>query len=55
MTTWVSEAWSTVGKMKDSIIRSFKKWGLSMALDRSENDEVNIESLPEHQIPSAVV
>ena len=39
--------------MKDSIIRSFKKCGLSVALDGSENDEVNIEILPEYQMPSA--
>ena len=37
------------------IIRSFKKSGLSVALDGSENDEVNIEGLPEYQMPSAFV
>ena len=48
MTKWVGEAWSKVGKMKDSIIRSFQKCGLSVALDGSENDGVNIEGLPEY-------
>ena len=38
MTKWVGEAWSTVGKMKDSIIRSFKKCGLSVALDGSDDE-----------------
>ena len=47
-TKWVGEAWSKVGKMKDPIIRSFKRCGLSVALDGSENDEVNIEGLPEY-------
>ena len=55
MTKWLGEAWSKVGKMKDSIIRSFKKCGLSVALDGSKNDEVNIEGLPEYQILSAFV
>ena len=32
MTKLVGEAWSKVGKMKDSIIRSFKKCGLTVAL-----------------------
>ena len=41
--------------MKDSIIHSFKKCGLSAALDESENDEVNIEGLPEYQMLSAFV
>ena len=55
MTKWVGEAWSKVGKMKDSIIRSFKKCGLSVALDGSEKDEVNIQGLPEYQMLSAFV
>ena len=55
MTMWVGEAWSKVGKMKDSIIRSFKKCGLSVALDRSDNDELNIDGLPEYQMLSAFV
>ena len=42
MTKWVGGACSKVGKMKDSIIRSFKKCGLSVALDGCENDEVNM-------------
>ena len=48
----VGEAWSKVGKMKDSIIRSSKKCGLSVILDESESDEVNIEGLTEYQTPS---
>ena len=55
MIKWVGEAWSKVRKMKDSIIRSFKKCGLSVAADGSENDEVNIEDLPEYQMPSVFV
>ena len=55
MIKWVGEAWSKVGKMKNSTIRSFKKCDLSVALDGSENDEVNIEGLPEYQMPSAFV
>ena len=53
MKKWVGEAWSKVGKMKDSIARSLKKCGLSVALDGS--DEVNIEGLSEYQMPSAFV
>ena len=55
MTKWVDEAWSKVGKMKDSIIGPLKKCGLSVALDGSENDEVNIEGLPEYEMSSAFV
>ena len=52
MTKWVGEAYSKVGKMKDSIMHSFKKCGLS---DGSENDEVSIEGSPEYHVPSAFV
>ena len=55
MTKWVGETWCKVGKMKDSIIRSFKKRGLSVVLEGCENDEVNIEDLREYQMPSAFV
>ena len=51
----VCEAWPKFGKMKDSIIHSFKKSGLSVALDRNENDKVNIEGLPEYQMRSDFV
>ena len=46
MTKWVGEVWSKVGKIKDSVISSFKKCRLSVALDGSENNEVNIEGMP---------
>ena len=46
MTKWVGEAWPKVGKMKDSIIRSFKKCGLSV-----KSNEVKWWS----QMPSAFV
>ena len=55
MKKWLDEAWSKVGKMKDSIICFFKKCDLSAALDGSENDKVNIESLSEYQMLSAFV
>ena len=55
MTNWVGEVLSKVRKLKDSIICSFKKFGLSVALDGSENDGVKIEGLPEYQMPSALV
>ena len=41
--------------MKDSITGSLKKCGLSVVLDGSENDEVNIEGLPEYEMLSAFV
>ena len=41
--------------MKDSIISSFKKCDLWVALDGSENHELNIDNLPVYQMSSAFV
>ena len=37
--------------MKESIIRSFKKCGLSVALDESENAQVSIDGIPNYEMP----
>ena len=39
--------------MKESIVRSFKKCGLSVALDGSEDQEVNIEGILNYQMPKS--
>ena len=41
--------------MFEGHLDSFKKCGLSVALEESKNDEVSIEGLPEYQMPSAFV
>ena len=46
LTKWVGEEWSKVGKMKDSIIHSCKKCGLSVTLDGSEPMHFLIHFLP---------
>ena len=37
---------------KTQFIRGFKKCGLSINLDGSENHEINIEKLPDYQMPT---
>ena len=46
MTKWAVQAWKKINGTKELIIRSFKKWGLSVALDRSENAQVSIDDIP---------
>ena len=43
-TKWVGKAWDEISA-KDMIIRSFKKCGISVAVDGSEDDQINIEIL----------
>ena len=35
------------------VVRSFKKCGISLPLDESENGEVHIESVEDYQFPTA--
>ena len=50
MTQWCGEAWSKVGP--GSVVRAFKKLGLTTALDGSEGNLVNIPKLPEYVMPT---
>ena len=50
---WVSTAWSKMSKKEDMISRSFKKCGITLALDESENADLNIDGLGDYEMPSA--
>ena len=50
MTKWVGQAWKKISRMKESIIRSFKKCSLSVALDGSENAHVSIDGIPNYEM-----
>ena len=43
LTKWVGEAWEELSKNKEMIVRSFKKCGISVAADGSENSEIHLE------------
>lgn len=47
MSKWVGIAWSKVGKMKESIVQSFKNL-LAPLMDH----EVNNEAIPNYEMPS---
>ena len=49
MTKWVGEAWAKTNG--DMVRKSFKKCGLSLALDGSEKHLLNIEMLPDYTMP----
>ena len=46
-TKWVGKAWKEISA-KDMIVRSFKKCGISVAVDGSEDDPTNIETLNDY-------
>ena len=43
----------TVGSNRDIVVRSFKKCGISLSLDGSENGEIHIENIEEYELPTA--
>lgn len=45
LTKWVAQAWEEVSSNKDAIVRSFKKCGISLAIDGSQDSEINIREL----------
>ena len=53
LTKWVGKGWQEVNQSKDTIIRSFKKCGISLDLRGSEDDDINIEGIPNYKMPSA--
>ena len=53
VTKWVDKAWTEVGLNHDMVARSFKKCGISLSLDGSENGESHIESIEEYELPTA--
>ena len=53
LTKWVGEAWQEINRNNETVIRSFKKCGISLALDGNENDEINIEGIPDYDMPHA--
>ena len=49
---WVGKAWTEVCSNRDMVVRSFKKCGISLSLDGSENGEIHIESIKEYELPT---
>ena len=49
-TKWVGKAWEEISGKKEMIIRSFKKCGISVDIDGSEDDQINIEGLENFEV-----
>ena len=51
LTAWIGEAWEEPCANKDMIIRGFRKCGISVAVDGSE-DNINIKKLENYKVDS---
>jgi hypothetical protein len=50
MTKWVGEAWDRCTTDPSTIIRAFKKCGISVPVDGSEDECININGLEGYQV-----
>ena len=46
----VHQAWEEVSTDKELIVRSFKKCGISVPIDGSEDDQIHIQGLEEYSV-----
>ena len=52
ITQWVGNSWTKIKtSLKDTIVRSFVKCGISNNIDGSENHLVNIRGLEDYPMP----
>ena len=56
MTQWVSaEAWESIHKeLQPTIQRSFCRCGITVTIDGSEDDQINIRGLNNYQVPQSI-
>ena len=51
ITKWVAEGWEKVLRNKEIIKRSFVKCRISHNLDGTEDNDINIEGIPDYKLP----
>ena len=51
-TKWVGTAWEEVSSNMEMIIRSFRKCGIALAIDGSEDSAININGLENYSVES---
>ena len=50
-TKWAAEGWEKVSRNKKIVKRSFVKCGISHNLDGAEDNDINIEGIPDYKLP----
>ena len=50
-TKWVGEGWEKVSQNKEIITTSFVKCGILHSLDGTEDNDINIEGIPDYKLP----
>ena len=50
LTKWVGQAWEEVSANKQMIKRTFRKCGISVPIDGSADDEIQLEGLADYTV-----
>ena len=50
LTKWIGQAWEEVSSNKEMVQRSFKKCGIAVAIDGSEDEQINNEGLDGYSV-----
>ena len=50
LTKWVGKAWAEVPANKEMIQRTFRKCDISIPIDGSANDDINIKGLADYTV-----
>ena len=48
LTKWIGAAWEEICEDEEMIVRSFKKCGISVSADGSEDDDIHIQGLEDY-------
>ena len=49
-TQWVGQAWEKISADKEMVKRSFRKGGIAVAIDGTEDSEINISGIEEYAV-----
>lgn len=52
-TKWVGHAWDKISSMRELIVRSFQKCGLSVPIDGSGDNQININGIGDYEVGDA--
>ena len=52
LTRWIDDSWEEISSNTEMIVRAFKKCGVSVAADGSEDADIHIEGLDDYTIGS---
>ena len=52
VTTWIGEVWEKTCANKDMVVRGFRKCGIPLAIDGTEDDDINIKGIENYQVNS---